>query len=78
MHPTTVFTAPFGFVGWTIPSPHRLGCLPSSLYTFLTTEAWLGITLSHDLGFPEFGRYHLTVTRQAALGNRTYRVTIQP
>ena len=36
MHPTAVFTAPFGFVGWTIPSPRRSasGRLPSSLYTF--------------------------------------------
>ena len=33
MLPTTAFAAPFGFVGWTIPSPPE-GCLPSSLYTF--------------------------------------------
>jgi|GEM_PF-5212990 len=46
MHPTAAFTAPFEFVGWTIPSPPSPGGLPSSLYTFLRTEAWLGITLS--------------------------------
>jgi len=36
MHPTTTFVAPFGFVGWTVPSPwtKSRGCLPSSLYTF--------------------------------------------
>ena len=56
MHPTTAFAAPFGFVGWTISSPALRGCLPFSLYTFLRVEAWLGITLSRDVGFPEFGR----------------------
>ena len=45
MHPTSVFTAPFGFVGWTIPSPWRPGRLPSSLYTFPVIGAWLGITM---------------------------------
>jgi hypothetical protein len=46
-----------------------VGCLPSSLYTFLILEAWLGITISLDVGFPEFDRYHLKITPQAALGN---------
>ncbi len=46
MHPTTAFAAPFGFVGWTIPSPSKLRGLPSSLYTFLIKEAWLGISVS--------------------------------
>ncbi len=32
------------------------GCLPSSLYTFLAAEAWFGITISSEVGFPEFGR----------------------
>jgi hypothetical protein len=68
MHPTTAFAAPFGFVGWTIPSPLwgacRLVSTPSSL-----PEAWLGITISCDVGFPEFDRCHLKITPQAALGN---------
>jgi len=51
------------------------GCLPSSLYTFLSTEAWLGITLSHDLGFPEFGRFHLKIAPQAAL-DRELRLAV--
>jgi len=35
MHPTTAFTAPFGFVVWTISSPLvAQGGLPYSLYTF--------------------------------------------
>ncbi len=60
MHPTTAFTALFRFVGWTIPSPPKLGGLPSSLYTFLIKEAWLGITLlPFNLGFPEFDRFSL-------------------
>jgi hypothetical protein len=63
MHPTTAFAAPFEFVGWTISSPpsETLGCLPNSLYTFLrrvAPEAWLGITLLGDVGFPEFDRFH--------------------
>jgi hypothetical protein len=36
MHPTTAFTAPFGFVGWTVPSPLFRGGLSSGLYTFPT------------------------------------------
>jgi len=34
--PTTVFTAAFAFVAWTIPQPYQLWLrlLPSSLYTF--------------------------------------------
>ena len=39
----------------------KLGCLPSRLYTFLK-EAWLGITISFDLGFPEFDKFHLKIT----------------
>ena len=66
MHPTSAFAAPFGFVGWTIPSP-RHGGLPSSLYTFPRLGAWLGITLSCDVGFPEFGRIYQEITLQAAL-----------
>jgi predicted nucleic acid-binding Zn ribbon protein len=54
--------------------PPEQGCLPSSLYTFLSTEAWLGITISCDLGFPEFDRFHLEITPQAALGSKSYRV----
>ena len=47
------------------------GRLPSSLYTFLSREAWLGITLSSDLrpeglGFPEFDRIHQGIAPQAA------------
>ena len=72
MHPTTAFTVPFGFVGWTIPSPPSPGGLPSSLYTFLLKkkkkkkkkkggelrlEAWPGLPYLVDLGFPEFGRF---------------------
>ncbi|SRR5581483_4117013 len=36
--------------------PIRNGGLPSSLYTFPLTRAWLGITMSAELGFPEFDR----------------------
>lgn len=50
MHPTSAFAAPFGFVGWTIPSPRSSfrfrRCLPSSLYTFPEIRAWLGIAIS--------------------------------
>ena len=79
MHPTTAFAAPFGFVGWTIPSPpsKTLGCLPSSLYTF-PIRAWLGITISSnvsigcDLGFPEFDRCHYRVSPIAAPDKLAY------
>ena len=37
-------------------------------------EAWLGITLSHDLGFPEFDRFHLKIALQAALCKESYQV----
>jgi len=30
----------------------KYGCLPSSLYTFLRVEAWLGITISLRLRLP--------------------------
>jgi len=66
------FRCPFRVCGLDYPFT-PVGCLPSSLYTFLTSEARLGITLSFDLGFPEFGRYHLAIARQAALGNESYR-----
>ena len=49
-----------------------MGYLPSSLYTFLA-EAWLGITVSHDLGFPEFDRFHLKITPQAAPCRKSYQ-----
>jgi hypothetical protein len=49
------------------------GCLPFSLYTFLVFEAWLGITLSQDLGFPEFDRCHLKITPQAARLRESYQ-----
>ncbi len=42
------------------------GRLPSSLYTFPGDGAWLGITVSCELGFPEFDRSHLKITLQAA------------
>ncbi|MEH2218043.1 MAG: hypothetical protein V7K72_13190 [Nostoc sp.] len=45
--PTTTLVAQlYWFVVWTVPSPSSLslGCLPSSLYTFLISEAWFGIT----------------------------------
>ena len=70
MHPTAAFTAPFGFVGWTIPSPRWVtpgGRLPSSLYTF---PGGLGSGLpvaQGGYGFPEFGRFHLELAPQAAL-----------
>ncbi len=62
MHPTTVFTAPFGFVGWTIPSPPSPGGLPSSLYTFLIQRLGSGLPYLIDLGFPEFDRFRLEIT----------------
>lgn len=68
MHPTTAFAAPYGFVGWTIPSPPAWGGLPSSLYTFLLRGlARDYLIIIDDLGFPEFGRIHLKITLQAAL-----------
>ena len=77
MRPTTAFAAPFGFVGWTISSPLvAQGGLPYSLYTFLGAnqrrKAWLGITVSCELGFPEFGRCHLAITPQAAPRSESY------
>ena len=44
------------FVVWTIPSPWRcrVRCCPSSLYTFLISQAWLGIAVE---GFPEFEQF---------------------
>ena len=44
------------FVVWTIPSPWLVSCRcrPSSLYTFLLAEAWLGIASE---GFPEFEQF---------------------
>jgi len=68
MHPTTAFAAPFGFVGWTIPSPSSPRGLPSSLYTFLIQRLGSGLPYLVDLGFPEFGRFHLKIALQAALG----------
>jgi len=50
----------------------RPGCLPFSLYTFLITEAWLGITTSCDSGFPEFGRCHQKIALRAALCRDSY------
>ena len=50
--------------------PFRNGCLPSSLYTFPAARAWLGIALPCGEGFPEFDRYHLEITPQAALLQR--------
>jgi hypothetical protein len=43
---------------WSGLSLHPIlnGGLPSSLYTFPLARAWLGITMSADLGFPEFDR----------------------
>ena len=68
------FRCPFRVCGLDYPFTPE-GCLPSSLYTFLSVkhaEAWLGITISSDAGFPEFGRCRLKITLQAALGNRPY------
>jgi len=48
MHPTTVFTAPFEFVGWTISSPSVERGLPYSLYTFPTV-----IGLGSGLPYPQ-------------------------
>jgi hypothetical protein len=68
MHPTTVFTAPFGFVGWTVHSPRRVPAVQSlHLPDRMINQAWLGITISYEEGFPEFDRYHLKITLQAAL-----------
>jgi len=50
------FRCPFRVCGLDYLFIPRWGRLPFSLYTFLAFEAWLGITLSADLGFPEFGR----------------------
>ena len=50
------FRRPFRVRGLDYLFARRGGCLPFSLYTFLVFEAWLGITLSKDLGFPEFDR----------------------
>jgi len=66
------FRCPFRVCGLDYPFTPAPGCLPSGLYTFLTAEAWLGITLSCDLGFPEFGRCHLKIALQAARGNESY------
>jgi hypothetical protein len=57
---TTTFvasTARVGLLVWTVPSPSSLtlGCLPSSLYTFL--EFLLGLARDyHANDFPEFDR----------------------
>src|SRR5262249_2231345 len=62
MRPTAAFAAPFEFVGRTLSSSPA-GCLPSSLYTFVSRrDAWLGITLSDDVGFPEFDRMLYSVS----------------
>ncbi len=45
------FRCPFRVCGLDYPFAPK-GRLPSSLYTFLQKEAWLGITLSYDIGLP--------------------------
>ena len=54
------FRCPFRVCGLDYPFTPLPGRLPSSLYTFLRDQAqvWLGITMSIDEGFPEFGRIH--------------------
>jgi len=58
MHPTAVFTA-LSVCGLDFPFTLCKRGLPSSLYTFLLKEAWLGITIRMQsilVGFPEFDR----------------------
>jgi len=69
LRPTATFAAPFEFVGWTLSLPRRVPAVESlhlPLQT-LSTEAWLGITLSYDVGFPEFDRYIYKVSPVEAL-----------
>ena len=66
------FRCPFQVCGLDYPFTPFQGRLPSSLYTFPMDGAWLGITLSCDVGFPEFGKIHLEIAFQAALCDESY------
>jgi hypothetical protein len=73
--PSTAFAAPFGFVGWTIPSPDGVSVAPQGACRLVSTPSPVtDQDLARDyptyvlvgLGFPEFDRYHLRVSPQAA------------
>ena len=66
-NPTAAFAAPFGFVGWTIPSPRYLGRLPSSLYTFPGWGLGSGLPRFCVKASPNLAGDHLEITPQAAL-----------
>jgi hypothetical protein len=73
MPPTTAFAAPFGFVGWTVPSPQRGACRPVSTPSRIKILAWLGITISYRPGFPEFDRIYQPIALLAALSSSSYQ-----
>jgi hypothetical protein len=73
MLPTSAFAAPFGFVGWTVPSPQEGACHPVSTPSRRNLRAWLGITTPHSSGFPEFGRIYQQIALLAALCSLSYQ-----
>ncbi len=73
MHPTATFAAPFGSVGWTIPSPREPGRLPSSLYTFPGSGLGSGLPGLTPEASPNLTGDHLEITPQAALVFRAGR-----
>ncbi len=73
-NPTATFAAPFGFVGWTIPSPRQLGRLPSSLYTFPGSGLGSGLPGLTPEASPNLAGDHLRIASQAALDRSPYRV----
>ena len=72
MPPTSAFAAPFGFVGWTVPSPQWGACHPVSTPSWDYSQAWLGIATPYGSGFPEFGRIYQQIALLAALCNLSY------
>ena len=75
MRTAIAFATPFEFGVWTIPSSENIGCLPTSLYTFLT--AW---SLARDCHFceqkkvsPNLTDKHYEIALITALANFSYQ-----
>ena len=75
MHPLYSFRCPFRVCGLDYPFTPKGAC------RLVSTPSLAGLARDYriqitDLGFPEFDRYHLEVSPQAALDKLTYHLDL--